>query len=274
MKETLNSLFGRRREYNTGLILSGGGVRGFAHAGILKALEEAGIYPDVISGVSAGAIVGALYADGHSPDEMLELFSREKSFFKFVRLSVPRKGLFRATGLKENLRESLTAVNFEDLKIPLYIAVTNLVSGSVEYFNSGQILDKVLASAAIPVLFEPVLIDGKHYVDGGVMDNFPVRPLEGRCTRLIGISLNTIRPVANPRNLFQIAERSFHLGVSANLDTKMDRCDVVFKMDELEDYGYLDVSKGKELFEVGYSKAKEKIQSGLLSPGIRHGRAG
>ena len=265
MEAVLNSLFGRKKKYKIGLILSGGGVRGFAHAGILKALGEAGVHPDVISGVSAGAIVGALYADGHSPDEMLELFSREKSFFRFAKLSVPRKGLFRTDGLKDNLAGSLSVKNFEDLKIPLYVAATNLASGTVEYFNTGKILDKVLASASIPVIFEPVEIDGKLYVDGGVMDNFPVTPLEGQCQKLIGISLNTIKAVENPTNLFRIAERSFHLSVSANLEIKMDRCDAVFKMDELEDYGYLDFSTGTELFELGYSKAKEEIRSGLLS---------
>lgn len=261
----MNSLFGKRKKYETGLILSGGGVKGFAHAGILKALEEAGIYPDAISGVSAGAIVGALYADGHSPDEMLELFSTDKSFFNYAKFSVPRKGLFHTSGLKASLDKNLSAKKFKDLKIPLHVAATDLSEGVTRYFNTGQILEKVLASAAIPVLFEPVEIAGRLYVDGGVMDNFPVLPLEDRCKKLIGISLNTIQPVAKPTNLFQIAERSFHLSVSANLEEKMDRCDVVFRMDELDSYGYLDFSAGSRLFELGYSKAKKEIQSGLLS---------
>ena len=71
----IKELLGSGKKFKTGIILSGGGVRGFAHAGILKALNEAGIFPDVISGVSAGAIVGALYADGHTPDQIYEIFT-------------------------------------------------------------------------------------------------------------------------------------------------------------------------------------------------------
>ena len=79
---SIKSLFRSGRNYETGIILSGGGARGFAHAGILKALNEAGIFPDIIAGVSAGAVVGALYADGYSPDEIYEIFAGERSFFK------------------------------------------------------------------------------------------------------------------------------------------------------------------------------------------------
>ena len=260
----LQNLFKTKKKYNTGLVLSGGGVRGFAHAGILKGLEEQGIRPDVISGVSAGAIVGALYADGYSPDEMMEIFSEGKSFFEYAKISVPKMGLFKTVGLKKNLEKYLKSDKIEDLEIPIFIAATNLASGQIVHFNSGELIPRVLASASIPVLFEPVVIEGTPYVDGGVMDNFPVSPVIGDCNRLIGISLNTIRPVKAPKNLFGIAERSFHLSVSSNLKPKTDKCDAVFEIDELEDYGYLDVSKADDLFELGYKKAREMIKSGLL----------
>ena len=81
MDEALKYFTRLGKKYKAGIILSGGGARGFAHAGILKALNEAGIYPDVISGVSAGAIVGAFYADGYTPDEIYEIFSQDRSFF-------------------------------------------------------------------------------------------------------------------------------------------------------------------------------------------------
>ena len=93
--------FRKGSDYKLGIVLSGGGARGFAHAGILKALNEKGIYPEIISGVSAGAIVGALYADGHTPDEILDIFSRNDSFFKYVKFTVPRKSLFKAEGLRQ-----------------------------------------------------------------------------------------------------------------------------------------------------------------------------
>lgn len=246
--------------YETGLILSGGGARGFAHAGILKALNEAGIYPDIISGVSAGAIVGSLYADGHTPDEIYTIFSGEKHFFKYVKIGVPGKGLFKMVGLKQNIEKHLSARKFEDLKIPLFVAATNLNRGKVEYFHKGTILDKIMASASIPVLFEPVKIKGDLYVDGGVLDNFPTRPLSGKCKKRIGVYLNPIHPEKEFQNLFKVAERTFRLGVSANISRKLKSCDLFFEPHELGHYGLLDAASGKEMFELGYREASKILE--------------
>jgi NTE family protein len=258
--KSIKSIFRLKRRYKTGLILSGGGARGFAHAGILKALNESGIYPDVISGVSAGAIVGALYADGHTPDQIFEIFSSEKSFFKYVKPKMPGKGIFKTVGLKENLAENLTAVTFEELKLPLYVAATNIHKGEITYFNTGKILDKVLASAAIPVLFEPVEIDGNLYVDGGVLDNFPVTPIVKECRELIGISLNPIHPEDNFNHLIKIAERTFRLSVSSNISSKTGMCDRIFEPEAIGSYGLLDASKGSDIFEMGYEYARHHLR--------------
>ena len=107
----LRKLFPGKKEFRTGVVLSGGGARGYAHAGVLKAMEEMDLKPDIISGVSAGAIVGAMYADGNSPDEMFRVFQEEEHFYKYVKLSVPKRGLLRAVGLEEKLRSILKAQN-------------------------------------------------------------------------------------------------------------------------------------------------------------------
>jgi NTE family protein len=240
--------------------LSGGGARGFAHAGVLKALNESGIYPEVISGVSAGAIVGALYADGHTPDQICEIFSSKNSFFNYVKPRLPGKGMFKTVGLKENLTKNLHAETFEELKLPLYVAATNIHTGKIEYFSKGQIVDRVLASAAIPVLFEPVEIDGNLYVDGGVLDNFPVTPILKDCRELIGISLNPILPEDNFKNLVRIAERTFRLSVSSNISPKIGLCDMVFEPKELGSYGLLDASKGRDIFRMGYEYARDLMK--------------
>jgi len=247
-------------DYGTGIILSGGGARGFAHAGILKALEEAGIRPDVISAVSAGAIVGALYADGHSPDEIFGIFSEGKSIFDYVRVRLPGTGLLRMTGLKENLTRHLGVKKIEELEIPLYIAATNINRGEITYFRSGNILERVMASAAIPVLFDPVTIEGELYADGGILDNFPVTPITERCERLIGVSLNPIHPEDDFDSLFGIAERTFRLSVSSNISPKIELCDMVFEPEELGDFGLLDSSRGEEMFDLGYRTASEKLK--------------
>jgi NTE family protein len=248
-------------EYETGLILSGGGARGFAHAGVLKALNEFGIYPDIIAGVSAGAIVGALYADGYSPEEIYQIFAGEKSFFNYVKLAVPAKGLFKAVGLKKNLSSHLRAKTFEELTVPLIVAATNLNQGKIKYFSSGEIIKAVLASAAIPVLLDPVEIDGELYVDGGVLDNFPVSPLLDKCNQLIGVYLNPIHPEEEFSNLFKIAERVFRLSVSSNAKIKREMCTIFFEPSELGSFGLLDASSGEKMFNLGYRFAAEKLKN-------------
>ena len=258
--KSIKDLFRTGQKFKTGIILSGGGVRGFAHAGILKALNEEGIYPDIISGVSAGAIVGSLYADGRTPDEIFEIFAEDKNFFKYVKLKLPGKGLFKTVGLSKNLSKYLGEKKIEDLKLPLVVAATNLSKGEIVYFNKGKVLERVLASAAIPVLFEPVEIDGELYVDGGVLDNFPVAPLENKCDRLIGISLNPIHPEEDFKHLINIAERAFRLSVSSNIPLKISLCDMLFEPEKLGSFGLLDASRGEQIFKLGYEYAREQLK--------------
>ncbi len=168
------------KQYKIGLVLSGGGARGFAHLGLIQALNDAGIYPDVISGTSAGALAGVLYADGHTPKEILKLMN-SGSRLDFMRPALPREGLLQIGGIVKILKTSLRAKTFEELKIPLYVSATDLNIGKAVYFSEGDLFDPVIASASIPVLFQPVIINNIYYVDGGVLDNLPVRPIENKC---------------------------------------------------------------------------------------------
>ena len=166
--------------YKTGIVLSGGGARGFAHLGVLLALNEAGIFPDIISGTSAGALIGVLYADGYTPGEIMKLLDANTSFH-YIRPTVPKEGLLQISGIIKILRDNLRAKTFEELKLPLIVAATNLNYGRIEYFSAGELLQPVIASASIPVLFKPVLINGCLFVDGGVLDNLPIKPVEEVC---------------------------------------------------------------------------------------------
>ena len=132
--------------YTIGLVLSGGGARGFAHLGLLQALNESGIFPDVISGTSAGAIVGSLYADGHSPREIMHILN-SGSRFHYFSPTVPKGGLLQISGIIKILKENLRAKSFEDLKIPLFVTATDLNNGTVVYFSEGELLCPVIASA-------------------------------------------------------------------------------------------------------------------------------
>ena len=163
-------------KYRTGLVLSGGGTRGFAHIGAIQALEEAGEEVDVISGTSVGSIVGAMYANGYSPDRILELFKKH-TIFKLSRPSFSRKGFLNFVGLQKRISKYLRVKSFEELKIPLYVCLTNLTKGEVVYVHEGPLEKVIMASASIPIMYAPVRIDEDFFIDGAVFDNFPVKPI-------------------------------------------------------------------------------------------------
>ncbi|HBC79937.1 MAG TPA: patatin [Bacteroidales bacterium] len=246
-------------KYRTGIVLSGGGARGFAHLGVLKALNDADIFPDVIAGTSAGALVGVLYADGYSPDEILKIMNATSSLH-YVRPTVPREGLLQISGIEKILIDNLRAKRFEDLKIPLFVTATDLNNGVAEYFSSGELLKPVIASASIPVLFKPVIINKIHYVDGGVLDNMPVKPIEGKCDFIIGSFVNPTGYEKTVTSMVQIAERAFMLNMSKELDHKSQKFDLFIAPPELKNYKILDPEKAVEVFEIGYKATKNKLR--------------
>jgi NTE family protein len=246
-------------KYKIGLVLSGGGARGFAHLGVLEALNEAGIYPDIISGTSAGALAGVLYADGHTPKEILKLMNAG-SRLDFMRPALPREGLLQIGGVMKILRSNLRAKTFEELKIPLFVSATDLNNGKAEYFSEGDLFDPVMASASIPVLFQPVVINNICYVDGGVLDNLPLRPIENKCNFLIGSFVNPVGYLEKVSGLISIAERTFMLSMSKEITEKAKRFDLFVAPQELMNFRILDPEKAEELFSVGYNSTKEKLK--------------
>ena len=247
-------------KYKTGLVLSGGGARGFAHLGVLQALNDSGIYPDVISGTSAGALVGVLYADGYSPKEILNMMN-STSRLHYIRPTVPREGLLQISGIIQILKDNLRAKKFEDLKIPLYVTATDLNNGKIVYFSEGELLNPVIASASIPVLFKPVMINKIQYVDGGVMDNMPIRPIENKCNFIIGSYVNPTGYEETVTSLVQIAERTFMLSMSREVLEKVKKIDLFIAPIELKNYKILDPQKAVEVFDIGYKATKEKLKT-------------
>ena len=161
----------------TGLVLSGGGARGVAHIGVLKALEERQIEITHLSGTSAGAIVGALYAAGHSWETILTFF-KKVPIFHYKRYAYNKPGFIDTIKFYSDFFGFFEEDDFDSLQRKLYIPATNLIEGTERVFDEGQLIKPVLASAAFPGLFTPVLIDEIPYVDGGVLNNFPVEPLK------------------------------------------------------------------------------------------------
>lgn len=248
------------KKFKTGLVLSGGGARGFAHIGVLKALNESGIFPEIISGTSAGALIGVLYADGYSPSEILQMMN-SNSRLHYIRPTVPREGLLQISGIERILRDNLRALKFEELKIPLIVTATDLNNGIIEYFSRGDLLNPVLASASIPVLFKPIIINNIHYVDGGVLDNLPIKPIENDCNFLIGSYVNPTGYEETVTSLVQIAERTFMLSMSREVIDKSLKFDLFIAPIELKNYKILDPEKAVEVFEIGYKATKEKLKN-------------
>jgi NTE family protein len=246
------------KRYKIGLVLSGGAARGLAHAGVLQALHEEGLFPDVISGVSAGAIIGAFYGDGYKPLELLDLFL-EKSMLSFVKPTLPKQGLFRMSGLEEVLEEHLVARTFSDLKIPLFITATDFQAGKSVYFSEGLLIPRIIASSSIPVLFVPVFINGKMYVDGGLLDNLPLEPIQNQCELLIGVHVNPIGHADKPEGIMRIAERSFHMAIASQIENKIPLFDIFIEPLELRDYGLMDLKKAREMFGIGYHEARRVL---------------
>ncbi len=247
--------------YQLGIALAGGGARGIAHIGVLQALEENGIFPDCISGTSAGSIVGALYAAGKKPAEILDFVVANSNILKVVRIGLPTVGLTKLTKLKEALAEIIPVDSFESLKKPLHLAICNLTAGKLEIRNSGELYNVVVASCAIPIVFQAVRMNGSTYVDGGLMLNLPAEPLYACCDQIIGVNVMPNVAVKNEAvdNLMEIGMRCFEMTIAANTEMQLALCNQIIEPKKLHDYHPFAFNKYKEIYEIGYEETMKHM---------------
>jgi NTE family protein len=248
------------KKYCTGLILSGGGARGFAHLGVLQAIDEKGIRISKLSGVSSGAIAASFYASGYKPFQILEILT-DKNFLRYFQISFPSKGLVKNFALFRLMRRMLPE-NIEDLNIPTCITVTNLTKGKAEYFEKGPLSRIVLASTSIPVLFHPVIYKNMLYADGGIMDNLPIEPLIHDCRFIIASHVNPVKEANHLNSIIKIIERCLILAINENTTKKSQLCNIMIEPQEAADFKIFDFKKATRLFDIGY-KAATKILSNL-----------
>jgi NTE family protein len=161
------------RRPRIGLALGGGAARGFAHIGVIQALEESGFAPDLVVGTSAGSLVAALYASGKSGHE-LALLADSMDETAFADWAYPGRGLLRGEALAQYVRDKTGRTPIERMKIPLGIAATDLDTGEGVLFRQGDTGTAVRASSAVPAVFQPVKIGIREYVDGGLSAPVPV----------------------------------------------------------------------------------------------------
>jgi NTE family protein len=235
----------------TGIVLSGGGARGVAHLGVLKALDELGVVIDCISGTSAGALAGALYAQGLKPDSIFELI-KKMGLFNSVRPAWARTGLLNMDGMKELLQKNIPVNNFNSLKIPLTVAATDIRKGQVCYFSEGELIPAILASCSIPAIFNPVSFNGNLYVDGGLVDNLPVKPIRKQCDFIIGSHCNHISPDVDVSNIKLVIERSLLVAIHSNTEISRGMCDVFIEPPRMDRFSSLDLSKVQEIYDFSY----------------------
>lgn len=249
----------KKKKYDLGLALSGGGARGFAHPGAIKAILDSGQRPDVIVGTSAGALAGVLFADGYTPEEIISLFVGTE-LKEFAEIQIPKVGIFSTQGFRKFLKKHLHAQTFEDLSIPLHVVTTNLDEGKSVVFHKGPLIEPIVASCSIPIIFEPVVIRGANYVDGGIFKNFPVSVIRTDCEKVIGINVSPMIPAKYNKTILQIAERSYHYMSRSNtlLDRKL--CDVLIEMEDLVSYKTFGIENANKIFNIGYEHAKKALK--------------
>lgn len=247
-----------KTKYDTGLALSGGFIRGFAHLGVIQSLIEHDIRPDIISGVSAGALVGVLIADGNEPYRVLDFFKGLK-FLDFTKPTIPRSGFFDLNELKAFLDTHLKAKRLEELPLPTIVTATDLDHGHSVHFTKGAIAERVVASCSMPILFKPTEINGTNYVDGGVLMNLPVSTLRNTCRRVVAVNVSPLLAPKYKLNMINIAERSYHFMSNSNTLAERDLADILIEPTNLSSYGNTKLEKAQEIFMAGYKKANETL---------------
>lgn len=253
------------RQYSIGFALSGGFIKGFAHLGAIQALEEHGIRPDIICGVSAGSIAGAFLADGREPYEVVEIFMR----YKFNDLAVwarSTSGLFKLNEFITFLKKNLRAEKIEELSIPLLIEATDFDHGKPVIFHRGKLPERIAASCCMPIVFSPVRIGSTYYVDGGVLNNMPVTPIRKNCDKIVGINVS---PVPSDRlskmNVVNIALRTYTLMFHSNTLEETKLCDLLLEPQGLDRYHNRELEYAGEIFKKGYNYTKQLLDERLAS---------
>ncbi len=245
----------------TGIVLCGGGVRGLCQIGVLHALEENGISPEYISGASIGAIIGLFYAAGISPLEILEI-SKKSTMIRVFTPTLGKKGLSNLNYLKGLIDKHIPHKNFEELQKRLYVATTNLHQGKLDIFSQGDCVKPVLASASVPLIFEPQEINGEKHLDGGILNNVPAEPIRPLVDILIGNYVHSHGPIQNPESLDTwkgVFDRSATLSFWEKASRSLEICNFVIEPKEVFKFSAFNKKDDEKLFQLGYQEAMKII---------------
>lgn len=239
---------GRRK---IGLALGSGGAKGFAHVGVLKALEEYHVPVDFVSGSSMGSLVGAFYATGMRPDFMDRL-ARTLTWHHWVDVTVPRVGLISGKRIHDVITLLTKGADFQQANLPLAIVATELLTGSSVTFTTGRIADAVRASISIPGVFVPYMRDDGVFVDGGVMERVPVEAVRNLgADVVIAVDVATVMKREVPVTMMDVIMLSLDAMMGQLLQHKLPTADV-FITPNLSDIGTSQFGRAGEAIEIGY----------------------
>jgi NTE family protein len=291
-----NSFAQEQKRPKIGLVLSGGGAKGFAHIGVLKVIEEAGIKIDYIGGTSMGAVIGGLYASGYNATQIDSIFHKvnfdellndyiprsAKSFyekrndesyalslpFSNFKVGIPQalsKGLYNFNLLSRLTRHVRQVNDFNQLPTPFLCIGTNIETGQQVVLNKGNLAQAMLASAAFPTLFTPIEIDGQLLIDGGVANNFPVDEVKNLGADLIiGVDVQDGLWDKNQlKNATKILVQITNLHSIEQMKNKIKGTDIYITPD-IKNFGVLSFDRGREIIQRGEEAAfavYEKIKT-------------
>lgn len=255
-----------------GVCLGSGGSRGVAHVGVLRALEEANIKIDYITGCSMGSVVGACYAKGYSPDEMMRIAHTLKAgdIFDLPVNFIRNMGILRSTKMHALVTDLLGDTTFDELKIPFACVASDMVSGKCVLLNKGKVADAVIASSSIPFIFAPYKIDDMLLVDGGLLNRTPIKELrEMGAEAVLTIDvLGELKRQPEIKQIFELIFRTMDV-IDWNNCTKKykkDKGDLLLMPDlgtmsqykvKLLDFAH---DKGYELIKDNMDKIKEIVE--------------
>lgn len=245
-------------ERTVAVALGGGGARGFAEIGVLRVLEQERVPIDLVVGTSVGALVGALYADsGKVLDaEFHAVALTPEDVFDYGALSVFAGGLIRGDKLERFLRKHLKHQNIEDMAVRFAAVAVDLQAGERVVFEKGSAARAVHASAAIPGMFVPVVIDGTTYVDGAVIDPVPAGVArELGADVVIAVAIPPERRPVEPTNMVEIIHRSVMIMADEIGEARAQEADVIIRP-EVGSIAFDDFGKKKQLIEAGEAAAR------------------
>ncbi|UZO82133.1 patatin-like phospholipase family protein [Aquimarina sp. ERC-38] len=279
----------KNTDVKVGLVLSGGGAKGFAHIGALKAIEEAGVRIDFIGGTSMGAIIGALYASGYTASQLDSIFTRV-DFNRLIQDELPRsvKTLYEKedaekyaltlpfngfkVGLPQGLSKGQNFFNefskytshvknindFNKLPIPFFCMATNITNGQAVLLDKGYLPEAVAASAALPSIFNPVVVDGQLLTDGGVTNNFPVVETIAKGAEVI-IGVDVQDSLLNTKQLTSVTDIMLQISNFKTIKAMRNKRPLtdVYINPSIEEFSLLSFDKTKKIIECGEKAAKE-----------------